>query len=270
MNCSKLFFVVLLLVTIGTRSFAQSGIARDTTHWRDEDIYTDDDSRSSVPSYNWLGGGFVAGAFIADVSSLNTNIAMPFIKQNLSGTVPMFGGRGFIPFPWVKNLVIGGVGFGGMSQVCCVPDTTGSGQPVMRTLRYSVGYGGISLDYAIPIRWSRVHILAGIELGLGSVNIWAKQAAARTSFDISSEFDQPSTNITHTYSASMFVYKPQVSFEWAPWNFLMLRVSAAYQGSSVSTWKADEDVGLGNTDQLAKINGSGFVANAGIYLGIFQ
>ncbi len=265
LKCS-LFLMILLLAG---QSAAQTGIARDTTTYRDDDLYTGD-VHSSTPAYNWLGGGFVAGAFMANLDALNTNIAKPFFKRELKSTVVMLGGHGFIPFPWVRNLVVGGVGFGGQSQECCVPDTVASGQPVMKTLRYSVGYGGITLDYNLPITIPRCHVLAGVELGLGSVSVYAKQAYDRNSFDITSEFSQPTDNITHTYSASMFVYKPQVTFEWAPWNFMMFKASLAYQGSSMGTWKADEDVDLGKTDKLGSIDGSGLVVNAGIYLGIFQ
>jgi hypothetical protein len=266
LKCSLFLFFIVSTVSA---SLAQPNIAVDSTRWRDEDLYTGDESHT-IPPYNWIGGGFVAGGLFADLSSLNKNIAQPFIHQDLPTTVVMLGGQGFIPFPWVKNLVIGGVGMSGRSQVCCVPDTASTGQPVMRTLRYSVGYGGISLDYSLPVNISRCHILAGMEFGFGEVSIYAKQAYDRPSFDIGAEFDQPSVNITHTYSAGMFVYKPQITFEWAPLSFMMFKASVAYQGSSVSTWKADEDVGLGTTDKLGSINGSGLMVNAGIYLGFFQ
>lgn len=269
MKLLKCSLILVFILSAVSASIAQPNIAVDSTRWRDEDLYTGDESRS-MPAYNWIGGGFTAGALLADLGSLNTNIAKPFINQELPGTIAMFGGQGFIPFPWVKNLVIGGVGMSGRSQICCVPDTASTGQPVMRTLRYSVGYGGISLDYALPIRISRCFILAGVELGFGSVSIYAKQAYDRPSFDIGSEFDQPTTNITHTYSAGMFVYKPQITFEWAPLSFMMFKASVAYQGTSVSTWKADEDVELGTTDKLGSINGSGLMVSGGIYLGFFQ
>ncbi len=259
--------LALCLLAAGSAS-AQTGIARDTTHWNDEDIYTD--GAVSHPGYGWIGAGFVAGALMTNLNDFNTNVSMPFIHQNLSQTIAVFGGQIFFPLPWVKNLRVGGVGFSGRSQICCVPDTTSAGQPTMRTLRYSVGYGGLTLDYSLPIYIKHCHVLAGLELGIGSQTIWAKQAAARSSFDISSEFDAPSTNITHSYSSSLFVYKPQVTFEWAPMNYLMLRVSAGYQGTSVGTWYADEDVPLGSTSGLSSTKGGGFIANAGIYLGIFQ
>ncbi|MBS1902741.1 MAG: hypothetical protein JSS75_03470 [Bacteroidetes bacterium] len=269
MKRSAIFLLLVCVVFSSMSAKAQTGIPRDTTHWNDEDIYNPN-ATASAPPYAWLGAGFVSGALMTNLDDFNKNVSQPFLKQDLSATIPLFGAHLFFPFPWVKNLRVGGVFAMGRSQVCCVPDTASSGQPLMRTLRVSTGYGGITLDYNLPVRISRCHVLAGIELGVGSLNVWAKQAANRTSFDINNEFDNASSVITHTYSASMIVFKPQVTFEWAPLNFLMLRASLGYQGTSIGTWYADEDVSLGNTDKLSTTKGGGLVANAGIYLGIFQ
>jgi hypothetical protein len=264
-----LLLAVAAVLVVQSIAVAQPNISRDTTHWNDEDIYNPN-ATASVPPYSWIGAGFVSGALMTNLDDFNKNVSQPFLKQDLSATIPLFGAHLFFPFPWVKNLRVGGVFAMGRSQVCCVPDTASSGQPLMRTLRVSSGYGGITLDYNIPVRINRCHVLAGIELGVGSLNIWAKQAANRTSFDINNEFDNASSVITHTYSASMIVFKPQVTFEWAALNFLMLRASVGYQGTAIGTWYADEDVSLGNTDKLSTTKGGGLVANAGIYLGIFQ
>lgn len=269
MTRTTLFLSLLLAIGTGSAAIAQPNIARDTTHWNDEYVYNDNISMPR-PQYSWIGAGFVAGALMTNLDDFNAKVSQPFIKQDLPTTVAMFGAHLFFPFPWVKNLRIGGTYMNGRSQVCCVADTAVSGQPLMRTLRVSSSYGALTLDYNLPIYLKNCHVLAGVELGYGSLSVWAKQAAARTTFDIGAEFDNPSNNITHTYAASMIVYKPQVTFEWAPTGYLMFRASVGYQGTSIGTWQADEDVPLGNTDDLSTTKGGGLIANAGIYLGIFQ
>jgi hypothetical protein len=87
---------------------------------------------------------------------------------------------------------------------------------------------------------------------------------------MNSEFDNPSTNITHTYSSSFFMYKPRVTLEYAPLNFLMIGVAVGYQGTAMGSWKVDGNVGLGNTDKLNNITASGLVIHAGINIGFFQ
>ena len=262
-RCIIFFTVFFLPVSI---LFAQDSIAIDTTQYLDSELYEDE----SGVSYGWLGGGFYLGYFMPDLADFNKNIAQPFVGQNLDERVLMFGGRGFMPFPYLKNLRVGGLGYGGTSERCCVDTTASTGQDVTRSLKYSVGYGALTIDYALPIVVNRMFFLAGVELGLGGVDIEAKQAAKRNSFDIRSEFDSPTTNITHTYSAGFFIVKPQLQIEWAPTNFLMFHLAGGYQVTSMGDWKVDGDVDLGNTDQLKNINGSGLVFNLGVNLGFFQ
>ena len=266
MNITKrciIFFTVFLFPA--SVLFAQPDIAVDTTNYLDSELYEEE---SSV-SYSWLGGGFYVGYFMPDLTDFNKNVAQPFVGQDLDEQVLLFGGRGFMPFPYVKNLRIGGLGYGGSSERCCVDDTI-SLQPVTRSLKYSIGYGALTLDYALPIAVERMFFLIGVELGLGGVDIEAKQAANRLKFDINSEFDNPSTNITHTYSSSFFIAKPQLQIEWAPTNYLMFHLAGGYQITSMGEWNVDGDVGLGNTDALTNITGSGLVFNLGVNIGFFQ
>lgn len=260
-------FIVVLVAGFGNTSIAQTDIERDTTLYLDSELY---EESNESPVYRWIGGGFSAGYFMPNLDGFNTNIAQPFVQKDLKNTVILYGGQGFIPFPWVENVRIGGMGYGGRTEECCVDYVATSGQDLTRSLTYSIGYGGLILDYAIPLGIERFNILAGVELGLGGIDIVAKQAANRTSFDISTDFNTPTVNITHTYSSSFILYKPKVSFEYAPLNFLMFNLSAGYQGTSMGEWKVDGDVGLGNTEKLNDVNGNGIVARFGINIGFFQ
>lgn len=260
----SLFFALVLLCAAGT-AFAQQHIARDTSHYNDEELYGD--ALLGTPGYSWIGGGVVLGFHLPSLTDFNSFIAQPFIKQNLKEQVFMIGGQGFLPFPYVKNLRIGGIGMSGNSNICCVPDTI-KGQPVMRSLTYHVGYGALTLDYSF-VNSNRFHVLGGVELGLGSINIIAQQAANRTTFDIGSEFDSPSTNITHNYHAGFFIVKPQVEFEYAPLRWLMLRLAAGYQITAMGTWTVDDAVPFKDAAALSKVNGNGAVFHLGVFLGFF-
>lgn len=267
MNIRKRYIIFFtLLLAPGQMVWAQPEIAVDTTNYLDSELYEEE---ASV-TYSWLGGGFYIGYFRPDLTDFNKNIAQPFVGQDLDEQVLLLGGRGFMPFPFIRNVRIGGIGYGGSSERCCVDDTAVTGQPVTRSLKYSIGYGAFTVDYALPIAVQRMFFLAGLELGLGGVDIEAKQAANRTEFDIRTEFDNASTNITHTYSAGFFLIKPQLQIEYAPTNFLMLQLAVGYQVTSMGDWKVDGDVELGNTDALSNINGSGLVLNFGINIGFFQ
>lgn len=265
----SIIFAFVLLCLAGT-TYAQQNIARDTSHFNDEELYGD--ALAASPGYSWIGGGIILGLHLPSLTDFNLNIAQPFIKQNLKEQVFMIGGQGFLPFPYVKNFRIGGIGMSGNSNICCVPGTTTLGQPVMRSLTYHVGYGALTVDYSF-VNANRFHVLGGVELGLGALNIIAQQAADRNTFDIRSEFDSSSTNITqnitHTYHAGFFIVKPQVEFEYAPLRWLMLRLAAGYQITAMGTWTVDDAVSFKDAASLTKVNGNGAVFHLGVFLGFF-
>lgn len=262
----SLFFAIVFLCSAGA-AIAQTNIKRDTTHYNDEELYND--AAINTPGYSWIGGGVLLGLHLPSLTDFNSQIAQPFIKQNLKEQVFMIGGQFFMPFPYIKNLRIGGIGMSGNSNVCCVPDTTTQGQPVMRSLTYHVGYGALTVDYSF-VNANRFHILGGLELGLGAIDVIAQQAANRTTFDIGSEFDSPSTNITHTYNAGFFIVKPQIEFEYAPLRWLMMRLAAGYQITAMGTWTVDDAVPFTkDAGALAKVTGNGAIFHFGVFLGFF-
>ncbi|MEP7234560.1 MAG: hypothetical protein ABI778_04615, partial [Ignavibacteriota bacterium] len=106
-------------------------------------------------------------------------------------------------------------------------------------------------------------------LGLGAVNIIAQQAANRSAFEIGSEFDSPSTNITHNYHAGFFLIKPEIEFEYAPLGWLMLRLGAGYQITSMGTWTVDDEVSFKDEGSLKNVNGGGAVFHLGVFVGFF-
>src|SRR5262249_6418176 len=152
----------------------------DTTHWNDEELYTDE---KTEPAFFSVGGGFLAGYFHPDFSTFNPNVAMPFVGQNYREQVFMFGGAGFVTIPWVKNLRVGGMGMSGVSSDCGCTNDTIQGTAVNRYLTYSVGYGALTIDYVLPLRTGHFHIVPGVALGLGSVDIYKRQAQNRAGYD---------------------------------------------------------------------------------------
>ena len=262
---SIFLFVAGLLALAPRLSHAQ--IQKDTTHWNDEDLYVED---KSSPSFFSVGGGILGAYFKPDFSTFNPNVAVPFTKTTYREQVYMVGGQGFVTIPWVKNLRIGGMAYSGVSTDCgCGTDSVAS-TSVNRFLDYEIGYGALTIDYVLPLRTGRFHIVPGVALGFGSVNIFARQAQNRLNFSLIDDFSGSSPNTSHTYTSHFFVYMPQLQIEWAPLGYLMFRLTGAYQGTSMGTWTVDRDVALGNTDALTGINGNGIVASLGVFVGIFQ
>lgn len=254
--------VFLFSVTSNTAT-AQTPM-QDTTHWNDEELYTDD---VVPPNYFAVGGGALVGMFLPNLDAFNTGIARPFVGTDVKTNLLMLGGQGFIAIPWIKNVRVGGLGYGGTTQECCV-DTTINGQKLERSLEYSVGYGGISLDYVLPLHMKRFNIVPGIILGLGTVNVHAEQTANRD-FTIVGDFDGSKPWVAHDYHASFFLYNPQLQFEYNPLGYMMLRAYVGYQGTSMGSWKVDRDASIQDQGALKDVNGSGLTFGLGVFFGLF-
>ncbi|HET6400230.1 MAG TPA: hypothetical protein VFH95_02430 [Candidatus Kapabacteria bacterium] len=267
----------ILIAALMAPRWAAAQIVHDTTHWNDEELYQEAGTPST--SFFSVGGGILGAYFIPDFTAFNANIANnvkdvngPFIGKNYRNEVWMIGGQGFVTVPWVKNLRLGGMGYGGTSVDCgCTTTAINDGaDTVNRYLTYSVGYGALTIDYVLPLRTGHFHIVPGIALGYGAVNIFARQAQNRLQFDLGADFNENSINYTHTYTSHFFLYMPQLQFEYSPIGLLMFRLTAAYQGTSMGAWTVDQGVLLGNTTALNGIKGNGFVVSLGAFLGLFQ
>ncbi len=261
--------VLIALAMMPRHAIAQ--IQRDTTHWNDEELYQEEDK--GPPTFFSVGGGFLGAFFKPDFSGFNSNFAQPFVGKNYREQVWMFGGQGFVTIPWIKNFRVGGMGYSGTSTDCgCIDTVLNQVDTVNRFLTYQVGYAALTLDYVLPLRTGRFHIVPGVALGYGAVNIFARQARNRVGeFNIANDFNPPYQPYTsHTYSSNFFLYMPQLQFEYSPVGYLMFRLTAAYQGTSMGTWTYDQGVGLGSTTAFNGINGSGLLFSLGAFVGLFQ
>jgi len=262
------FFLSLLISLFSTALFSTRAQAQpqvDTTHWNDEELYTEE--TSSAP-YFAIAGGVLGGMFMPNLDAFNKQIAQPFVRTDIDNQVFMIGGQGFVALPWIKGVRVGGMGYGGQSKQCCV-DTVLFGLNYSRRLEYNVGFGGITLDYVLPLDWKTFHIVPGIVLGLGSVDIYAQQAFKRDSFSIQADFDVPNLNMAHTYHSSFFLYNPQLQFEYNPLPYMMVRAFVGYQGTAMGDWEVDNGVPIKDQKNLNDINGSGLSFGLGVFFGLF-
>ncbi len=264
-----LWITIFLALCVAPR-LVHAQIQQDTTHWNDEELYQEEDK--GAPAFFSVGGGVLGAFFKPDLSAFNSNLGIPFVGKNYREQVWMIGGQGFVTLPWVKNLRLGGMGYSGTSADCGCIDTTvnGGADTVNRYMTYEVGYAAITIDYVLPLRMGHFHIVPGVALGYGAVNLYLRQAQNRLSFDLNADFNGSSANYTHTYTSNFFLYMPQVQFEYSPIGFLMFRLSAGWQGTAMGTWTVDQGVSLGSANSLSGIKGSGLIVSLGAFLGLFQ
>jgi hypothetical protein len=214
-----------------------------------------------------LFGGFTPGVLFPDLGPVNDFlIAGRATPMNNKG-IFMVGGAGAAYIMLVPNLRVGGVGMSG-NQKSTSLDPTG----LRREAEIKVGYGGVTIEYVIPIM-EKFDFAFGAMLGTGGMDIILRQFNGdantwKSEQDLlGSGLGASGNNLTRTLSGSFFVYVPSVSFEYAVLNWMAIRFGASYVGMAAPSWKVDGNFDLLNVP--SEVSGRGFMINAGLLVGTF-
>jgi hypothetical protein len=187
----------------------------------------------------------------------------------------LLGGQGYGYIMVVPNLRIGGLGAGG-SMIQNSLDTTGHefGVPsVRRDVELSVGFGGVTIEYAVSVI-PQLDVVLGIMIGGGSTSIKMTRNINSEKMwgDIWDEYGSPvysrrTDEYTRNLSSSFFIYQPSLNIEYAVLRWVGLRLGVSYNGMMVNKWTLDDKYDIIGVPD--KISGKGFMINGGIFLGTF-
>ncbi len=215
-----------------------------------------------------LFAGFTPAWLNVDVGPVNTFITgAKGAPLSMNGMV-MYGGAGAIYIIVLPNVRIGGAGMSGSLTSTALDNATN----LRRDATLNVGYGGVTIEYVIPIL-ERLDVSAGALLGWGgmdltmrisngSANTWDNEQTL-----LKDGLAAPGNNLTRTYNGKFFVYIPSVNVEYAIIGWLGARLGVSYVGMAFPSWKVD-----GNYDYLNvpdNVKGSGLMVQAGIFVGTF-
>jgi hypothetical protein len=215
-----------------------------------------------------IGGaiGYTPAWLFMDVDALNETIVAAGGTPFDGGRLMMNGGQGYAYLLLVQNLRIGGMGMSGTRSTSRLEVATNT----RRDVELSVGYGGVTLEYTVPVL-PRLDVTVGTVLGGGgmSLTIRRDQGSSKDWGDIWGEVGsaQAATEFSRKLEGSFFAWQPSVTVEVALMRWLGLRAGAGYLGMAGGSWKLD-----GNYELLGvpdAINAKGWMINAGIYLGTF-
>jgi hypothetical protein len=143
---------------------------------------------------------------------------------------------------------------------------------VQRDIELSASFGGVTVDYVVPIV-PRLDVAFGVLLGGGGVGIKMTRDDGRQKVwsglwdNFGSE--DSSYNYTHKISGSFFIYQPSVNVEFAILRWLGVRLGASYQGTLGGSWTLDDRSEFDVVGVPSNVNGRGFMINGGIFLGTF-
>lgn len=211
------------------------------------------------------GGGFTPGFIFPNLDPLNNVLPADFPK--LSGkAIFTTGGGGFFYIGIIKFLRIGGSGFGGSTSEMIQSSTDN----FRREVRYSIGGGGLTVEYTLPFVRS-FGISIGTLIGGGSISAEIYKNRGGFSWnDLTGEFGNSSgqsDNISRKISGSYWIISPQVNFDIPVYRFVSLRAGMGYQFSLGESWTIENDQELSGVP--AEFNGNSYFIQTGIFIGFF-
>ncbi len=173
-----------------------------------------------------------------------------------------FGGFAYVMV--VKNLRIGGLGFGAGNSTQKI---TIDG--LVKKAVYSYGGGGVTVEYTLPFIRS-VAVSVGAIIGGATAKFEFYQNLGIIDWrELSDNFanGKPSKNTMHSITNNFFTFAPTINFELPVNRFLAVRLGGGYIIPFSDEWKADDEVGILNLPSDLKSNT--FFVQAGVLFGFF-
>ncbi len=208
-----------------------------------------------------VAGGFEVFYLNPDLNALNTQMQLCGLPEFSKNGFVTYGGSGYAYVMFIRNLRIGGVGFGGASSV----STNAGGN--YKSAEYSISGGGITLEYTFP-QIESIQLSLGAIVGFGKAEINLINRNGSFSWDsIWNDFNTTSDNKTINLSSKFFILSPTVNAEILLGRFTALRIGAGYQFTVGNNWMVFGDQSLSNVPN--SLNGNSFFINAGVMFGLF-
>ena len=203
------------------------------------------------------GGGFVAGWHIPNVDPLNLKLKEIGIPEFSTSGMFTTGGEGFIYIGFVKNLRLGGMGFGGS-----VSTSTTINNENFEAI-YSIGGGGLTVEYTLPFV-KNIGLSVGAILGAGSLSIeYYKNAGT---FDWENIWDE-SQNVSSKIENNYWIFSPTIKAEFPVYRFVALRIGVGYQLTFAGDWEAENGQSIDGVP--SDLKSDGFFIQVGLFAGFF-
>lgn len=210
------------------------------------------------------GIGYVPAWYMPDVNPINGYLpdGMPELSSN---GFYSSGIAGFLYIGFVKNLRIGGMGFGGSIS------STQNLNAVNREVIYSLGGGGVSIEYTLPFI-KDFGVSVGTIIGAGNMDIHLYSNSS--SFDWKSVWENfsdpnaPSGEFNKQLNNSFWMITPTLNIDYPVYRFVSLRLGVGYQVTFAADWTADNNQPLNGVPN--DISSNSFFVQSGIFIGFFS
>jgi hypothetical protein len=210
------------------------------------------------------GGGFSPGWYFINVDPVNEQLKGTIPELNSAGVFTT-GGGGFIYIGVIKNLRIGGMGFGGSTS-----ESASSSDGYNREVIYSISGGGVTIEYTLPFI-KKVGVSLGAVIGGGGIQIEAFRNNGNFEWnDIWTEIKSSSTsgNLHRTLKNNFWIISPTLNIDIPFYRFLSFRIGGGYQISLGDKWEIENERELSGVP--SELSGRSFFIQSGIFIGFFS
>jgi hypothetical protein len=209
------------------------------------------------------GLGYVPAWYIPNIDPINSELSAIGMSELSTSGFYSSGIAGFIYIGFVKYLRVGGMGFSGsQSEIQQINNEN-------REVVYSLGGGGLSVEYTIPVIRD-VGLSVGAVIGGGTLELELYRNSGIFTWEgVWGEFNNTADEDYHrTISNSFWMFTPTVNLDIPVSRFVLVRIGGGYQLTFNDDWTVDNDQALSNVP--SDFSANSFFVQSGIFVGFFS
>ncbi len=211
------------------------------------------------------GIGYVPGWYIPNVDPINAQLSQAGMPELSTSGFYSSGIAGFLYLGFVKDLRVGGMGFGG----CLSSSQTVNN--VNREVVYTLSGGGVTIEYTLPFI-KNVGVSVGAVIGAGSLELDLYRNSGNFSWGgMWEELNDPNQSSDDYYGKlrnHYWMFTPTVNLDYPVYRFVLIRLGVGYQLAFADEWTADNDQPVSNIP--SGLNSNSFFIQSGIFIGFFS
>ena len=211
------------------------------------------------------GIGYIPAWYIPNVSPVNTQLNGTGMPELSSSGFYSSGIAGFIYVGFVKNLRVGGMGFGGSLS------STQNVDNVNREVIYNLGGGGLTIEYTLPFI-KNLGVSVGTVIGLGSMELLLYRNSGGFNWENTwgefSDPNVPSESFNRKLENSFWMFTPTINLDYPIYRFVSIRLGVGYQLTFADDWTADNNQPVSNIP--SDLSSNSFFIQSGLFIGFFS
>lgn len=207
------------------------------------------------------GIGYVPAWYIPNIDPINVQLNEIGMSELSSSGFYSSGIAGFLYVGFVKNLRVGGMGYGGSVS------SSQTIENVNQEVVYSLGGGGLTVEYTLPFI-KDIGVSVGAAIGTGSLELEIYRNSGDFTWEGTWDPNVPSEGYNRKLENSFWMISPTVNLDYPIYRFVSLRLGVGYQIAFADEWTADNDQAVSGIP--SDLNSNSFFIQSGIFIGFFS